>query len=95
MVLALALVSPAPAPLRCTESCIERGDVYACFYELRAVCRRHEIVCEDSVTVECVPTVVSLGTWDPVIIDRPAPYTPEAWPSVGGAYSVTPLLAVP
>lgn len=97
LVLALALVSPAPHALRCAASCLERGDHYACFYELRPVCRRREVDCQDTVMVDCVPVSVSLGAWNPIPNEGPSRYLtsePAVWGSYGGVYNVTPQ-AVP
>lgn len=75
LVLALTLTSPTP-PQRCVTWCAERGPTLECFYDLEPVCHPSQPQCIDSPTVVCVPRVVNLGTWSPVLLTySPAPYT--------------------
>lgn len=90
--LALAMVlsgSPGvkPAPLHCTVRCVDDGrfgpGVKTCWYDEKPVCARNEQVCTSGPAKECLPTIVSLGQFDPVrdgITDTFAPITPSAPP---------------
>jgi hypothetical protein len=81
LVLALTLASPAPVRL-CAETCDNMGDYRRCYVTPRAICRKRELDCVDSPTLDCVQLVVSLGRWEPVPVDyRPTP-TAADWPAV-------------
>lgn len=60
LLLALVLTNPPPMQ-RCVTACFDRGALTECV---------------DTREVRCVPRVVNLGTWSPVLLTySPAPYT--------------------
>lgn len=83
-----------PVALHCTVRCVDDGrfgqGVKTCWYDEKPACARNEPICKSGAAKECLPSIVSLGQFDPAhdgITDTFAPSTPGAPPPPPAAES--------
>ncbi len=77
--------SVKPALQHCTVRCVDDGrfgpGVKTCWYDEKPMCSRGQNVCENTSSRECLPTVVSLGQFDPAHDGVTDTFTPATTPS--------------